>query len=57
MTISKKQRNYKTIYIEDIALEGIPTSVCLPENEVILFDENGYYKKKKFKINPKYNPD
>jgi len=57
MTISKKQRNYKTIYIKDIALKDIPTSVCLPENEVILFDENGYYKKKKFKINPKYNPD
>jgi len=57
MIVSKKQRGYKTIYIKDIALEGIPTSVCLPENEVIMQGENGYYKKKKFKIKPKYNPD
>ena len=57
MIVSKKQRGYKTIYIKDIALEGIPTSVCLPENEVIMQGENGYYKKNKFKIKPKYNPD
>ncbi len=57
MKKSKGLKNYKTLYIKDIAFEGIPTSICMPESTMIMTGEKDNFKIRKFKIKPKYNPD
>ena len=57
MRSCKELKNYKTLFIGDIAFEGIPASVCRPSNRILMTGDHGNFKIKKFKIKPKYNPD
>ncbi len=57
MKSCKKQKNYKTLFIDDIALEGIPTSICRPVKKMLMTGDHDNFKIKKFKIKKKYNPN